>query len=245
MPTKHTTKIAAKSAHHKKTNGHHVHHETRKSHRASHAKINGLSLKSSKDAKKALGALAAGLAGMASFFMLKAKKSKKSKSHFYNSYADLKDNASDLAHDAYDRSRKVYDYAADYAENVKDTAYDIIDQPYSGSLVLAGAIGGTILGATAVYLMTAKSSRNSSGLLDKAIHVFDVVKDSAEAAKENLQSHNWLDAAKDVLAQVSDKVHEFQDEGRGHSKNHSHLNDAFNLALNGYHLFQNMSKKKR
>lgn len=241
-------KIASKS--HKKASSHNAHgaNGMQKDH-ANFNRSKKTRLFENKNANIGLGAVAMGLAGVATFLLLNTKKkSRNLKKDFYNSFNDFKEEAEGLAHDAYEKGRRAYDLASDYARNVRETAHDAMEEPYSRNLLIAGTIGGTILGASLVYLLNRNHNEEPTDFFGKAAHVFDSIKEAASSASENVRSADWLEAAKEVLDAVAESIHEEGEHNSSHSRAHVNplnIQQAIELGLSGYRFWQNLKRKRK
>lgn len=200
----------------------------------------------------ALGIFAMGLAGATTFLILQNKsKNKTLNQRLLNSYNDMRDDAKEFAHNAYERGRKAYDTAHDYAENIKETAYDVVEQPYSGPLLLAGAVGGTILGASLVFLMN-KNKKTDRSFLNRAMDAIDSLKGAATSAKENVKSTDWGSFANELIESFSERLHDEGSEDEeharhGHSTNHTihNLQNAIDMGISGFRLWQKLKNKRK
>lgn len=202
----------------------------------------------------ALGIVALGVAGAATFVVLNSKKRTKSlRGNLYQKYQILKDEAQDYAHDAYERGRQVYDSAADYAEGLREAAHDAMEQPHSGSLLLAGAIGGTLLGATAIYALSRRQHPASQpqDFLSKMVDVFGNVKHAAESLTDQAKSGHWLESAKQFIESLQEHTDAHFEEERDEESAYrrqpssSPLRDAIHLGIIGLRLWENLSQRRR
>lgn len=196
-----------------------------------------------------LGIAAVGLAGIATFLLLKPKKKTRLlEKNVYDIYEDLKEEAEELAHNAYEKGKEAYEHASEYAENIKD----VIEHPDSKTLFIAGTVGGSILGASLIYLLTRDGSKNDD-LMNRTSHIFESIKDAANSASENVKLADWPQIAKEVIESLTQKItnnheNDEEEEEEGNNKNHhylSHLQNAIELGVNGFRLWQNLNKKKR
>lgn len=196
----------------------------------------------------ALGIIAMGLASAATFLVLnKQNKNRNFNRKLYNAYNDMRDDAKEFAHNAYTKGKRAYDTVSDYAENIKDTAYDVIEQPYSVPLLLAGAAGGTILGASLIYLLN-KNKKTERGFLNKAIDAIDSLKNAATAAKENVKSTNWGTFATELVEAISESLREDREDeesvSRSKGRGMNHLQSAIDMGINGFRLWQKLKNKR-
>jgi hypothetical protein len=219
-------------------------------HRTKHRNINLQNL----NPGVTLGIIAMGLAGAATFVLFNTKKHTKTiRGNLYSKYQNFKDEAGEYAHEALERGRRVYDSAADYAENIRDAAHDAMDQPYSSSLLLAGAIGGTLLGATSVYFLNRfqQESEHSHEFLDKMMHVFGSVKQAASSMVGKRKSHGWLESAKKFVESIQESITSDDDENEREEEyikklpHSSPLRDAIHLGFIGLRLWENMAHRRR
>lgn len=245
---KKTTLKSGANKRHSIHNGHGA-NSSQRPQRGLHSKINRLLSFEDLNTNIALGVIAMGLAGVATFLLLKPKKQTRNlRKDIYKTYRDFKEDAEEFAHDAYEKGKQAYDYATDYVESLKDTAHDVIEHPRSRSLLVAGTIGGTILGASLVYLLNRNNSKeHSETLFDKARYIVDSIKNVTNSASENLNSTNWLETAKEIIEAVSERVnaHEEDDEKLASNKHSLNLQNAIELGINGFRLWQNMKRRKR
>lgn len=174
---------------------------------------------SSSDMTKGL--VAMGLAGAATLMLLKARQPKPAHNQIYQAYNDLKDRANEYAHDA-------YDYAEDLADNVKESAQDILEYSESHPLLL-GAIGGSLLGASALYLLNRNGSVPSEEMISK------IKKAIGSLANSGKKSKGWSDTVMDVLEAVN---------GNSGKKASSTLHNAVELGMNGLSLLEAIMKKR-
>lgn len=199
----------------------------------------------------ALGVIAMGVAGAATFMMLNSKKhTRKLRGNLYNKYQDIKDEAGEYAHEAMEKGRKIYDSASEYAEGIRDAAQEAFEQPHSGSLLLAGALGGTLLGATSVYFLNRyQGSGHSHEFLDKLMDIFGSVKNAATSMTGNRNSHGWLDTAKQFMESIQESMGHDQDEEEEELTHNlprsSILRDAIHLGFVGLRLWDNMMHSRR
>ena len=206
-------------------------------HKATHRRTNGHKLNgffNDTDSTVALGAVALAIGGLAAYFLLKPSDVEETEEH----YTDQ----------AYDAVKNAYEYATDYAGNIrdyagnmKDTAYDMIDQPYSTSLLVTGIISGTLLGASAIYLLSNSSNRSSENLVERLSDIMDSVKEAAHSTSDSISSNKWFSAAQEIIESIVDKAGEYKEEVT-HHKSHF-LNDALEMGLNGFRVWQNLKKK--
>ncbi len=183
------------------------------------------------DTNVALGAVALAIGGgLAAFFLLKPSEEEH--------YTDQ----------AYDTVKNAYEYATDYAgnikdyaENIKDTAYDMYEQPYSTSLLVTGIISGTLLGASAIYLLSNSSNKSTENLMEKLSDIMDTVSEAAHNTSDSIQSNKWFSAAQEIIESLVEKAGEYKEEVT-HHKGHF-LNDALEMGLNGYRVWKNLKKR--
>lgn len=192
----------------------------------------------------ALGMIAMGLASAATFLVLNKQKRSANKK-IYNAYSDMRDEAKEFAHNAYTKGKRAYNAVSDYAENLKDTAYDVIEQPYSVPLLIAGAAGGTILGASLIYLLN-RNKKTERGFLNKAIDAIDSFKNAAATAKENVKSTNWGAFATELIDAISESLHDEDEESfsRAKGKGVNNLQSAIDMGINGFRLWQKLKNKR-
>lgn len=212
-----------------------IQNQTQKTHRSQASKLNGKlnGFFNDSDTNVALGAVALAIGGgLAAFFLLKPNE--EVEEHFTDQ--------------AYDTVKNAYEYATDYAGNIrdyagnmKDTAYDMYEQPYSTSLLVTGIISGTLLGASAIYLLSNSSNRSSENLMEKLTDIMDTVKEAAHNTSDSIQSNKWFSAAQEIIESLVDKAGEYKDDVT-HHKSHF-LNDALEIGLNGFRVWQNLKKR--
>lgn len=192
----------------------------------------------------ALGMIAMGLASAATFLVLNKQNKNRG---FDRKLYDMRDDAKEFAHNAYTRGKRAYDTVSDYAENIKDTAYDVIEQPYSVPLLLAGAAGGTILGASLIYLLK-RNKKTERGFLNKAIDAIDSLKNAATTAKENVKSTHWGTFATELIDAISESLHEDREDeesfSRSKGRGMNNLQSAIDMGINGFRLWQKLKNKR-
>lgn len=192
----------------------------------------------------ALGLIAMGLAGTATLLILNKRRNANTMTRkLYN----IGSEAREFANDAFEKGKRAYDTVSDYAENFKDAAYDAVEQPYSRSLLLAGAVGGTLLGASLVYFLNSK--REDRTFLGKAIDTIDSLKDMASNAKDNVKSIDWGNIANDFIETVSERLFDDREEeesthgrSRGHTINN--LQNVVDMGIRGFRLWQKLKNKR-
>lgn len=210
--------------------------------RSTFDRLSHLHLLENTNANIALGIIAVGLAGAATFLLLNPKKKTKSLAkNLYNTYNDFRDDAEEFAQDAYEKGRKAYELAS-------DTAHDLMEHPYSKPLLLAGTIGGTLLGVSLFYLMNRNHKKQNTNFFGKAAHVMDSIKEAANSATETVKSSDWFDTLKEVLEVINEKAQEDGESDSPRSRSYGNSNNiqqAIELGLNGYRFWQNLKKKRR
>ncbi|MBA3815202.1 MAG: YtxH domain-containing protein [Parachlamydiaceae bacterium] len=194
----------------------------------------------------ALGLIAMGLAGAATLLILNKNQRAKNKS-LYRTYSDVRDNAKEFADNVYEKGKKAYETASDYAENIKDTAYDVSDQPYSVPLLIAGTVGGTLIGASLLYLLN-KDKNVDRTFLSRAIHAIDSLKDAASTASDNVKTTDWSGIASGLIETLSEKLHGDEDEEEPHRNKNGHVMDnlqhAIDMGITGFRLWQKLKNHK-
>lgn len=204
------------------------------------------------NANIALGVLAMGLAGAATFLILNKKRNNRTlNKKLFHTYNGLRDDARELAQNAYEKGKRAYETASDYAENIRDTAYDVAEQPYSGPLLLAGTVGGTILGVSLAYLLT-QNKKTDRSFLNRAMDAIDSLKGAANTATENVKSTDWGSIANGVIETISERLHEGSSEdeesfGQDRPKGHiiNNLQDAIDMGISGFRLWQKLKNKRK
>lgn len=170
----------------------------------------------------ALGLLTMGLGGAAAYMMLNAKKTKP------GLYNNLKNKAEEYAHEA-------YDFATNYADTLKGRAEEVVGDNPSTSLLLAGTVG-TLLGASAIYLLSRDS--HSHDFKHKIMEIFSALKDTKEG------SSGWMNTIRGFLESASERHEEDEDEDE-HHENDSKLHHALEMGINGLSLIDSFMKKGR
>jgi len=204
------------------------------------------------NANIALGIFAMGLAGATTFLILNKKsKNRTLNKRLFSTYNDIRDDAKEFAHNAYERGKRVYETASDYADNIRDTAHDVVEQPYSGPLLLAGAVGGTILGASLVFLLN-KNKKTDRNFLSRAMDAIDSLKGAATTAKENVKSTDWGSIANELIETFSERMHEERSEDEDsprfdRSKGNAihNLQNAIDMGISGFRLWQKLKNKRK
>ena len=168
-----------------------------------------------------LGLLAMGVVGGTTLMVLNHSSKNKKSNQMSKTYNNFKD-----------RAEEAYECAADYAGEFKEKAQEMLENPVNHP-VLLGALGGTLLGASALYFMNNKGDfSHTEEALDKMKSVFGAITNAA--SKKN--SKGWLLLAKEVLESVNEN-------GSKSSKN-SKLQTALDAGINGLSMLETMMKKR-
>lgn len=133
-------------------------------------------------------------------------------------YDQVTDAAEEYAHDALEKGQQAYQAAKDTAENIYCAAADTLTKNPKRNFVL-GAICAGLIGATAIYTLTQKSSPASFA--------------------ERWGTKKWTDMAKHVVDAVSTKLSEASEE---HEEGRGPMQNALNWAEVGLNLWQEFKK---
>ncbi len=194
--------------------------------------------KSGNSTTAALGAAAIGLAGLIAFYLVNNRNKKRPLSKYlYDTYHEYKEDAEDVAHNMYEKGKELYDYTADYSKGIKNRANKVMKQP--GALLLLGAVGGILAGGSLAYMV--RRQIRPRGFFDKVAETAEAIKESAVTFSENVGSQDWIHATKEILETLNDHM-----GSEKKSKSHSNFNvqNAIDLGLCGYKLWENFSKRK-
>ena len=176
---------------------------------------------------------AGGLLGATAGILLAPKKSRSLCDNLCDTYDDLSDKGHEVAENLMDKGQE-------YVDNIRDTAHHYIgcEEPTSNTNMVVGLVGGALLGAAAVYLLT-RDSDEEEGLAHK-------FKAAGKSAAENLQSMDWMETAKDVIETIAEKATGGQSNGRGkhaQSNLNGNLNEVLKWANMGLSVWQNLQKR--
>ena len=187
-----------------------------------------------------LSAAGGGVIGATAALLLAPKSGHRLRREIYDTYQSVSERAQDLAHDVAKKGHKAASYAANYAETVKDQASHLLPSSnekgsYSVPLIV-GAVSGAILGATAIFSLAEERKSSKEGFTDRMVH-------AGKAVADNFQSINWIDAAKEVVSAIQEKVtdspHFASRELREKTEN---LNHVLEWASLGVRLWNNVKK---
>jgi len=153
------------------------------------------------------GLLGAGVAAIALIMLLKARKPKNNgmiqafKEHLQDAYEGA-------------------------AENIKDTAYDMAENPINHPWLLASALAGTALGASALYFLSKHNKGNSEEFLGR-------LKDAAGSISRG-NAKNWLHTVSDVVETLNG----------GKPSRSSNFQQALGLGITGLTLLDRFMKSR-
>jgi gas vesicle protein len=165
-----------------------------------------------------LSVLAGGVVGAATAFLIAPTTGKKLRKGLCDTYEDISERGQEMFHET-----------ADFAENVKDKARKIIDSMPDVSnpnlSLLIGAVGGSILGAAAIYMLTPKAEEGF-------------------AEKIKAAGGDWLETARDVLETLHQRIYAEKGAEELEEKKPSHMKDALALAALGLRLWDNIKQRR-
>jgi gas vesicle protein len=150
---------------------------------------------------------------------------------------DYVDTASDYVQDALDKGQDIYDDASRHAKKLKrkTSKYlndeEFLEQPRLN--MIAGTIGGVLLGAAALYFLSSRDEEEDFVHQAKATY--------KRAAK---QSFDWIDTAKEILHTINSKVNNVEEgveqlEVTGRQT----IDDVIQLANIGLSLWKNIKRR--
>ncbi len=166
-----------------------------------------------------LSAAAGGVLGAAAALLLAPKAGAQLRQDILDTYSDVSDKTQDLV----------------------DVASRYVSQPKRSSngrlLLLIGAIGGGLLGASAGRLLSNNEKLEPS-----------FTRRMTQAGKSFAEnSVDWIDTAKDVLNTLSQTIHQDgqQAEEADEEEEKNPLREVINWANLGFQVWQNLSKRRR
>lgn len=189
-------------------------------------------------------AAAGGLLGLTAALLLAPKSGHKLRRQISRAFEDFSDRGHDFAEDVYERGHDAASNAMDYAKGSAAHLMSRVSKrpSRSGTSLVVGAISGGILGIATALMLAQREEESTEGFASK-------LREAGKSAKENLQSFNWMDTAKDIVDTIKTKVsphnhngthhHYEEEEEEGHG-----FHDLFELASLGFRLWQNIKKKR-
>jgi gas vesicle protein len=187
-----------------------------------------------------LSAAAGGIVGATTALLFAPQSGEKLRKGIYETYDDISKTVQDFSGDVMEKGQKAASTAAEYVDSVKGTATHLFapsKKTDSNLPLFIGAIGGALLGAATVVLLSSKEEKHE-GFASK-------IKDAGKSFTENLNAGDWVETAKEIIGAISDKVHhngEAVEEHLKEIKNQSPLKEAFEWAALGLRAWQNMKK---
>jgi gas vesicle protein len=174
----------------------------------------------------ALGAAAGCLIGAAAalFFAPKPKGHKFTRA-LDSMYDQVSDTAQEYAHEAMDKGHKIYDNAKDSIDHICHAASDAFSSYSTNRNIVLGIIGAGLIGASAVYALSQRSSEEEEGLVDK------------------IKACNWLDVAKFVADKFSGKSQE-EDDSEDNEEHYHPVHRMMDWAMTGLNIWQEMKKRR-
>lgn len=176
------------------------------------------------------GITAGGLIGAAAALLLAPKSGQNLRKDLCAACDEFNDKAHHLAHGVLDMSHKAYEKASDYVGNGKKKTHF-----GSQNHVIAGALGGGILGIATYLLLTSRLGSEHEECSSFSNRFMKVGK----TAKENLRSVDWFETAREVVDAVKKKIDpEYVEEAHP-----NRMQSALDWAVLGLHLLQNVKKR--
>jgi gas vesicle protein len=185
-----------------------------------------------------LSAAAGGIVGATTALLFAPQSGEKLRKGICETYDDISRTVQDFSGDVMEKGQKAASTAAEYVDSVKGTASHLFapsKKTDSNLPLFIGAIGGALLGAATVVLLSSKEEK-CEGFANK-------IKDAGKSFTENLST--GVETAKEIIDAISDKVHhngEAVEEHLKEMKNHSPLKEALEWAALGLRAWQNMKK---
>ena len=188
-----------------------------------------------------LSAAAGGIVGLSAALLMAPKSGQKLRNDIYETYEDLTERGQDLAHDIAHKGKRAAHAAACYAEDLKDSASSLLERESTTNRnIMIGVIGGGLLGAAAVLLMNQNSDDEES--------LSHRLREAGRSAKENIQSMDWVDTAKEILETINNKVNPLHNgsisEAVEDFQERHGLQDVLKWANMGLNLWQNVKKRR-
>lgn len=180
-----------------------------------------------------IGVAAGTLVGATAALLLAPKSGEKLRRDICTACGGIHEKAKGIAHDIADMGCKACETANEYAEGIKDSATSLLGikkvEPNLYNYLTIGALAGTVISALALSVYSSKYEGSES--------LAHRIKAAGKTAKNNLQSIDWFETAKEALDSIKDRV-ESAYEGRrsGHS--------ALDWAIFGLNLLQNVKKRR-
>ena len=169
----------------------------------------------------AIGAAAGCVIGAAAALLLAPKpKRHRFTQGLDNIYDHISDTAQGYASGAYEKGQTAFQGAKESAENLCSAACDVLAGGGKNRNLVLGILGAGLLGASAIYMMSQKSS---------------------DSLSERWGASKWSDMAKFVVDVVSDKL---QGEEAHHHGGHNPINHVLDWAMTGLNLWQEIKKRR-
>jgi hypothetical protein len=136
-------------------------------------------------------------------------------------------------HDTYDN---MTEKGAEYLDNARETATQWIGEEYPSNTHLAmGLIGGGILGAAAIYLLT-RDEEESQSFAQR-------FRTLGRSASEKITSGDWVDTAREFLDQLRENGHPEETRAKFSESVQDGSNELLKWANIGLSIWQNLQKR--
>jgi len=170
---------------------------------------------------------AGGVLGITAAVVLANRKPKNWRTELYDTCEDLSERGQEMAHDAVEKG-------SEYVNNIREKAGSWMDEhPTPKSHLLTGLLGGALLGAATIYLLTKESE--PEGIATK-------FKTAGRNAADSLRSVDWMETAKEVFQLISDKVAPERENLDANLQ--SKVDDVLKWANIGFSVWQNLQKRR-
>lgn len=181
-----------------------------------------------------IGAVAGTIVGATAALLLAPKSGEKMRQDICTACGCVNDTAKDIACGIADIGHKAYESASEYAEGFKGSATHLFGKkkhiPNLSSYLTVGAIAGTVISALALSLYSS-GHKGPESLAQR-------IKIAGRTAKQNIQSIDWFETAKEALDAIKERFESEYEERSPQGRN------ALDWAIFGLNLLQNVKKRR-
>jgi gas vesicle protein len=187
-----------------------------------------------------IGASAGTLIGATTALLLAPKSGEKLRKDVIECCQGINGSAQGISHDFLEKGKKVFSALSDVTENVKDSASGLMTfskpQPTISRNLMLGAIGGGLLGITAIMLLAPNAKQEK-------------ISNFAHKIKENASKpFDWINTAKEIIDTIRSQIHSAESETENSSipqkPSQGNIQEALKWAVLGFHLWKNLQKRR-